>query len=127
MNNAKSFLPTPVIFAVGAVIGLALGLWIGWGLWPVEWQGGTLRDLDQADKAEYIAAVADAFVIYDTPEAAANARQRLSALEGDLNSEFVNAIRYFQTSNQPERTIRISNIGRLANSLGFVPPDLQNS
>ena len=80
MNNAKSFLPTPVIFAIGAVIGLALGLWIGWGLWPVEWQGGTLRDLDQAGKAEYIAAVADAFVIYDTPEAAANARQRLGAL-----------------------------------------------
>lgn len=127
MNNMKSFQRPPIVFAAGAIIGLLFGLWIGWGLWPVEWQGGSLRDLGEADKAEYIAAVADAFVIYDTPEAAANARQRLAIFGSDLDSEFVNAIRYFQSGNQPERAIRMSNIGRLANSLGLVPPDLQGA
>jgi len=125
MNNAKSFQPTPIIFTLGTLIGLAFGLLIGWVLWPVEWEGATLQELDAAGKAEYIAAVADAFVIYDSPEAAAIAQQRLSSLQTELDSEFVNAMRYFQSSAQPERAIRISNIGRLANSLGMVPPDLQ--
>ncbi len=128
MNNAKSFQPTPIIFSIGMTIGLAFGLLIGWVLWPVEWQGATLRDLDTAGKAEYIASVADAFVIYDSPEAAAIAQQRLASLQPtDLDTEFVAAIRYFQSSAQPERAIRISNIGRLATSLGMVPPDLQAS
>jgi len=126
MNNAKSYPPISIIFAIGAAIGIGIGLWIGWGLWPVEWQGGTLRDLDQAGKSEYIAAVADAFVIYDTPEAAAIARQRLAPLEGTLEAEFIESIRYFQGSAQTERVIRVSNIGRLASALGMVPPDLQN-
>ena len=26
-----------IMLAVGAVIGLALGLVIGWGIWPVQW------------------------------------------------------------------------------------------
>lgn len=125
MNNAKSYPPISIIFAIGAFIGIGVGLWIGWGLWPVEWQGATLRDLDQTGKAEYIAAVADAFVIYDTPEAAAIARQRLAPLEETLENEFIESIRYFQASDQTERVIRVSNIGRLASALGMIPPDLQ--
>jgi hypothetical protein len=44
-----------------------------------------------------------------------------------LDSEFVAAIRHFQSSAQAERAIRISNIGRLANALGMVPPDLSSA
>ncbi|MEZ4613900.1 MAG: hypothetical protein R2867_00095 [Caldilineaceae bacterium] len=125
MNNAKSFQSPSITFGIGAIFGLLLGLFIGWVLWPVEWQGATLRDLDTAGKAEYMAAVADAYVIYDNPEALTIAQQRLAPLQENLGQEFVSAIRYFQSSSQPERAIRVSNLGRLASSLGMVPPDLQ--
>lgn len=123
MNNEHSFQPNPLLFGIGTIIGLALGLFIGWVLWPVEWEGAALRDLDTGTKAEYVAAVADAFVIYDSPEAAANARRRLIPLEDNLAAEFSNAVGYFRNSNQAEQNIRISNIRQLASALGVLLPE----
>ncbi len=124
MNNKLPVQPTSLFFGIGTFVGLVLGLLIGWVLWPVEWEGATLRDLDSRAKAQYIAAVADAFVIYDNPEAAANARRRLMPLEENLVAEFASAINYFQNSGQPEQNIRISNIRQLAESMGALTPTL---
>lgn len=123
MNYAQLRQPAFVFLAVGAVLGLILGLLIGWVFWPVEWTGATLRDLDRAEKAEYIAAVADAFVIYDSPEMAAVAQRRLAPLDdGNLAQTFQDALAYFSESQFSDRAIRDSNIRRLAVALNMSPP-----
>lgn len=124
MNNAKPQQPLSTIFSIALSIGLLLGLFVGWVLWPVEWEGATLRDLDTPAQAEYLAAVADAFVIYSDPEAAEIAWRRLQGFQPDVQQAFNDAILYFRDSQQPERAIRISNLGRLASAIGLVPPTL---
>ncbi len=127
MNNAKPQQLFATIFSIALSLGLLLGLFVGWVLWPVEWEGATLRDLDTAEKAEYLAAVADAFVIYSDPEAAEIAWRRLQGFEPEIQQTFNDAILYFRDSQQPERAIRISNLGRLASAIGLVPPTLAAS
>jgi hypothetical protein len=112
--------PALVLLVIGAILGLILGLLIGWVFWPVEWTGGSLRDLNTSEKAEYIAAVADAFAIYDSPEAAAVAQRRLAPLDdGNLAQSFQETLAYFSTSQFTDRAIRDSNIRRLAVALNL--------
>ena len=125
MNYAQLRQPAFVFLAVGAVLGLILGLLIGWVFWPVEWTGVTLRDLGRAEKAEYIAAVADAFAIYDSPEMAAVAQRRLAALDdGNLTQAFQDALAYFAESQFSDRAIRDSNIRQLAVALNMSPANV---
>ena len=125
MNYAQLRQPSFVFLAVGAVLGLVLGLLIGWVFWPVEWTGATLRDLNRAEKAEYIAAVADAFVIYDSPEMAAVSQRRLAPLDdGNLAQTMQDALTYFGESQFSDRAIRDSNIRRLAVALNMSPPSV---
>ncbi len=112
--------PALVLLVIGAILGLILGLLIGWVFWPVEWTGGSLRDLNTAEKAEYIAAVADAFAIYDSPEATAVAQRRLAPLDdGNLAQSFQETLAYFSASQFTDRAIRDSNIRRLAVALNL--------
>ncbi|MCE7982685.1 MAG: hypothetical protein DYG89_15990 [Caldilinea sp. CFX5] len=112
--------PALVLLVIGAIPGLILGLLIGWVFWPVEWTGGSLRDLNTAEKAEYIAAVADSFAIYDSPEAAAVAQRRLAPLDdGNLAQSFQETLAYFNASQFTDRAIRDSNIRRLAVALNL--------
>lgn len=123
MNYNPLRQPAPIVLAVGAVFGLILGLLIGWVFWPVEWTGATLRDLYPQEKAEYIAAVADAYVIYDNQEAREVAQRRLAQLDdGALQQSFDDAIQYFRDSQFSDRAIRDSNIRRLAVALNLSPP-----
>jgi len=108
---------------IGVGIGLVVGLLIGWVIWPVEWQGASLRELRPAARYDYLAAVADAYVMYDSPEAQVLAQQRVSALaSADLPAELAAAMDYFSQSGQPDQEIRVSNLSRLAFVLGQTPP-----
>ncbi|MEZ4732684.1 MAG: hypothetical protein R3E79_36740 [Caldilineaceae bacterium] len=123
MNYNPLRQPAPIVLAIGAAIGLVIGLLIGWVFWPVEWTGATLRDLYPQDKAEYIAAVADAYAIYDNPEALTIAQRRLGQVgEDNLQQTFEEAIQYFQESQFSDRAIRDSNIRQLAVALSLSPP-----
>lgn len=114
--------PALVILVIGAILGLVLGLLIGWVIWPVEWTGASVRDLSTAEKAEYIAAVADAFAIYDSTEAAVVAQRRLAPLDdGNLAQSIQEALAYFNTSQFTDRAIRDSNIRQLAVALNLSP------
>ncbi|RIK42720.1 MAG: hypothetical protein DCC55_08020 [Chloroflexi bacterium] len=108
----------------GCVLGLLVGLLIGWVIWPVEWQGAALNELLPEAKAEYLAAVADSYTMYGSPEAAETARRRLAALDGDLTGEFEAAIAHFSASNDPDKAVRISNLSSLAAALGVTLPNL---
>jgi hypothetical protein len=112
---------------LGAGLGLALGLLIGWGIWPVQWKEASLGDLRTEAKADYLSAVSDAYVMYSSPEAAAIAQQRLSALGStDLAKDFTAAITYYTASNATDKAIRISNLSRLASALGLTAPLVAN-
>ncbi len=49
---------------IGVVLGLAVGLLIGWVIWPVQYVGQAYTyDLNAAEKAQYVAAVADSYAL----------------------------------------------------------------
>ena len=114
----------------GLVLGLTLGLLIGWVWWPVDWEGNapppatTATGLSTEAKAAYLASVADAYVAYNNPEAATLATQRLAALEeADIQAAFNEAIAYYST--QPDANLRINNLSQLA-SIAGIPVTLEN-
>lgn len=102
----------------GLIAGLFIGLIIGWVIWPVEWEGAYLSELAPETRAQYVAAVADGYVVYSSPEAAQVAIERLSALRSDLPQELNAAIQYFRQNPRTDSEIRIMNLSQLANALG---------
>lgn len=104
-----------ISLSAGIVVGLALGLLIGWVWWPVEWKGAGLDEMRVDAKAAYMAAVADTYVAYGSEEAALLAAQRLAPL-GDLSTSFDEAVTFFQS--QPNSELQIDHLARLAAALG---------
>jgi hypothetical protein len=113
-----------VALVAGVVIGLAVGLLIGWVIWPVEWQGAAVNELFPEAKAEYLAAVAEGYAMYSSPEAAERARRRVAGFGDQLGSELEAAIGHFSASDDPEKSLRISNLTSLAAALGVTLPNL---
>jgi hypothetical protein len=62
MDTSPRFALLPLL--IGVVLGLAVGLIIGWVIWPVQYVGQAYTyDLNAAEKAQYIAAVADSYAL----------------------------------------------------------------
>lgn len=110
-----------LIGLAGLIAGLVLGLLVGWVIWPVEWTGGTVADLPPAQRANYVSAVADAYVMYSNTDAALEAARRLEPFGERLPDEVLGALDYFQVED-PTNAVRVGNIARLAGALG-VPID----
>ncbi len=108
----------------GLFLGLALGLMVGWVWWPVEYTGGGVSNLSAPEQAAYLAAVADAYVAYSSPEAAAIAQERLAYWGADLAPALDAAIAYYAA--QPGSGVRVSNLVALA-AVGGAPVDVQNN
>ncbi len=102
----------------GILLGLGLGLLIGWQIWPVEWRNALLQDLNPEARANYLAAVAEAYVYYRDEEAAALARQRLLDLNDNLAEEIALAQAYFREHPQEHSRVHIDNLALLAAQLG---------
>ncbi len=115
---------TGITLLLGLGVGLLVGLLIGWVLWPVEWQGATVAELFPDAKAQYLAAVADAFAMYHDQDAAELAQRRLAALGANLPSDMEAAIAYFSSSTDPNKEIRIGNLSLLASALSISTPNL---
>lgn len=111
-----------IALAAGIVIGLALGLLVGWVWWPVDWQGATATttassSLDPDIKYSYMGAVADAYAANPNSSAAtALAAQRISALGGDMPTHFREALAYY--GSQPTGSTQVSNLTALASVVG---------
>jgi hypothetical protein len=121
-------LPTPTnahyLYAgLGALLGLLLGLLIAWVIWPVQWTDAWPADLSQEARAQYLAAVAEAYVFYGDDQAAEVARNRLFNLNDDLADYIVEAQRFFVDNPQANSRIYISNLGQLAQALNVQSPD----
>jgi len=114
-----------IALAAGMVIGLALGLLVGWVWWPVDWQGAnpattapTAPTSFSPDlRASYMGAVADAYAMNpDNSAATALAAQRLSALGGDMPTNFKDALSYY--GNQANGSTQVNNLTALASVVG---------
>ncbi len=103
---------------IGAGVGLALGLLFGWGLFPVQWENAQLADLSEEAQANYLAAVADAYVARQDESAALVARQRLSALGTSSAQEIAEAQQFLASNPILDSGVRIQNLQELAQSLG---------
>ena len=104
---------------IGAGVGLALGLLFGWGLFPVQWENVQMADLSEEAQANYLAAVADAYVARQDENAALVARQRLSALGESSAQEIAEAQQFLASNPILDSGVRIQNLQELAQSLGL--------
>jgi hypothetical protein len=114
-----------VALGAGALLGLVLGLLIGWVWWPVEWDepapAAAAPSLDAGQAASlaipYVSSVADAYVAVLTEDAVALAQSRLAALGSDATSTIDAAIAFY--SNQPDGRLRVANLQQLAGGLNL--------
>jgi hypothetical protein len=109
---------------IGAFAGLLLGLFFAWMVWPVQWTNAWPADLSQEARAQYLAAVAEAYVYYGDAQAAQVARNRLFNLNDDLEGYIVEAQRFFIDNPQASSRVYINNLGQLAQALEIQSPDI---
>src|SRR5512136_2447961 len=64
--------------ALGLIAGIAIGLVLGWVVWPVNYDGAKLLDLAPQDKEAYIVLVGAA---YNQDRDLDKARERLTSLD----------------------------------------------
>lgn len=110
-----------VSLLAGLLFGLLLGLLIGWVLWPVSWTNAAPGDLSADARADYLSAVADAYVSGRNLPARELARQRLRYF-GDETAQAgaIAAARLWYGENQPDEwRVRTSNLNELASALGL--------
>jgi hypothetical protein len=128
-GNSRRWLPPMTLAVLGfagvaAVVGLLLGLLIGWQVWPVQWTNAWPADLSDEARAHYLAAVAESYNYYGDSEAAEVARGRLFDLRDDLGTYIAQAQAFFIEQPQPNSNVHISNLGRLAQALDAQSPDI---
>jgi len=84
-NGRANLVKGVVIFLVG----LAIGLSIGWGLWPVQWVDTDPQDLRRSHKEAWILMVADSYSLNQDDEAA---QERLQGFEESEVGEIVSSL-----------------------------------
>lgn len=114
-----------ITLGAGMLLGLILGLIIGWAVAPVKWTNAWPGDLSDEARAQYLAAVAEAYVYYGDEQAAEIARNRLYSLNDNLAQEIADAQTFFAENPQRNDRIYISNLGKLAQGLGVSSPDIR--
>ncbi len=109
---------TWIVVAVGLVSGVALGLGIGWLLWPVQVAKVEVADLKDSVKSEYIALVAKTFA-YDRN--LARARERLARLNDSAILDRITDLTFaYESENKPEA----AQLAALAIALGATDKDI---
>ncbi len=98
------------------LMGLLLGLGIGWFVWPVEWTGIGIDDLSLETQTHFVSAIADAYVASGGQDPS-TALARMQVFENP-QAAVAQAIAYYQRSKDPNQTIRIVNLRSLAYALG---------
>jgi len=114
---------------VGALVGLLIGLAIGWWLWPVEWVNAHPADLAPGYQEDYVAMVADSYALTSD---LATAKQRLEGWsEAKLGEVMGNLLISHQSDGRTLEARRIQDLSAalnvpLAPAAGPTPPPTTN-
>lgn len=92
MEKAKSCIAYLLVFAAGLAIGLIV---LGWRVWPVQWQGGSMEVVDSALQQDYLRAAIDSYSINGDQNLASNRynnvgsakESALAAIQADPGSQ----------------------------------------
>lgn len=106
----------PVAIVGGIIVGLLLGLAVGWGLWPVEWTNATPAELRSDFQQTYALCVAEQYA----------ESQELETASAQLGVQFWEEGQLAETLEQVEQTQdgqRALDVRKLARDLEAVAPD----
>jgi hypothetical protein len=107
-----------VSLVIGAGLGLALGLYLGWGVFPVEYINSPLSALDPKYRDDYTVMVAQGFED-DADTVGAIQRLRVLGVENVPEYVFQQAERYITNSRSP---LEIQALIALSEGLGRTSP-----
>ena len=97
------------------VLGLMIGLFIGWVLWPVDWTEAKLDELAPPLRAQYISAVADAYLAFGGQDPT-TALSRLQDFDNPQQA-VADAIAFYSRANGTSESIQETNLRMLAAAL----------
>ena len=102
---------------IGIALGLAIGLFIGWEVWPTEFTDANPAVLQRPYQDDYIQMVAD---VYASDQDLTTARIRLGELGPHYETVLLNSIN--NGVIQQGDSISLRRVARLAHDLGLTSP-----
>jgi hypothetical protein len=105
---------------VGLILGLLLGVMLFWWLFPVEWTNGQSYDLSPEAKAEYVALVADSYMLDMDYERASGFLQRWTYEE--KQQAFADAVGSYEAGGQTDKAQAVQDLALLLGVTEAPPP-----
>ena len=119
-QQSRTGLIIAVLVILGLAAGVALGLLLGWVVWPVEIVDTSISDLAPENKEEYVLMVAEAYVCDGDLE---KAQERLALLEvPNINGWLSAQIDSYIAEGRDESDIQA--LAELADALGVTSPNM---
>ena len=113
----NSRLPTPIFILLGLVIGVGLGLAVGWVFWPTEFTDANPAVLEDQYRRDYVQLIADS---YAQDNNLGQAQQRIGDLGEDGSNYVLQVLIEMILRQEDEGAIR--RLTRLANDTGQYTP-----
>ena len=110
-------LPTPIFILLGLVIGVGLGLAIGWVFWPTEFTDANPTVLEDRYRRDYVQLIADGYALDNNLPLA---QQRIGDLGEDGEAYLLQVLIEMILRQDDEAAIR--RLTRLANDIGQYTP-----
>ena len=108
----------PFVLIIGLAVGIGLGLYLGWTVWPTEFTDANPAVLQEGYRQDYVQLIADSYTAdsYDL----VTARRRLNELGGNHDQLLLDSITDAILSEADDGEIR--RLVRLASDLGLSSP-----
>jgi len=119
-QSRRAWLRVLTYAGIGLVVGIGLGLYLGWVAWPAEFTNANPSVLQTNHRRDYVLMIADAYAV-DGDVAAA--QQRLASLGEDGQEFLMSTLLDMILRSESEGDIR--RLARLATDLGLYSPAME--